>query len=365
MSATPPPGAVRALRPRGRLGRALSVLGSLTILVGALFGLQAWLRALTGERARVVLTPPGAVVTGPLVFVARGEARKGRFLVDGEAPQTGALSDARTLRLSPDALSPGLHLVDWRQTFVGQRERGVTFGLMSGPFRDASAPTPCALKLTLRQAALDAFGPRLSALVRKKAESVQGLPAILRSEAKLLLVEGGVDAKAKVAFVDGSELQAIVPLSITPKIDAPIQLALRGDVQVEVSGAVGALASLKGGGLLAALAEVVQRPEGGLEGALSAARRAGNEVVRTEVQGALEGWLGTFNAELARLIPPTLETSLLEVKAGVVLSPCGTPRVRPGASLTLRYGLRFDLEATGAGAVAPTGAAALPGPPPR
>ncbi|MDF1562424.1 MAG: hypothetical protein P1V51_05230 [Deltaproteobacteria bacterium] len=344
----------------GAAGRIVAALGSLLLLSGAALGLQQWLRALSGERPRVEVTPPGPVLQLPTVIVARGEARKGSFTLDGAPVPEGLQKDRRTVMLGPADLTPGLHQLAWKQTFVGQRERGVSLGMMVGPFREAGEATPCALKATVRQAALDTFSPELSLLVREKAAAVKGLPKIVRSEARLLLVEGGLDAQTKVTFADGSELQAIVPLALAPKLDAPVQVKLRGDVKVDVSGAVGAMASLKGGGLLAALAEVVQRPERGLEGALSAARQAGNEVVRAEVQGALEGWLSRFDEELKELFPTELSTELLGVRARLTLTPCGTPKVRPGKALILRHGIGLAIDAEGL--APPSAAADLPGP---
>ncbi|RMG11869.1 MAG: hypothetical protein D6729_17455, partial [Deltaproteobacteria bacterium] len=328
--------------------RLAAVLFSLLVLAGAAVGLRTYLKRALARTLKVEARPGPGAATAPVRFdvlerptghlEARVDSGTGAAALQ---PLPGGLE---AWRLDPTGLSPGLHRVRFELTYLGRPPRGVVFGVITGPFAEPDAPVPCGVQVVARKAALDAIA---EVLVRTLAARLATgpLPPVRRTEVELALVPSGIDATARVEFEGDSVVEAHLPLSVSFSPAGDLALARRGAVEASASGAVGTLAALKGGGLMAAIAKVLQDPEAGLAGALDAAKAAGDRQAAAEVERALDAWLPQLNRALAETVPTRLSTHLFGQRVTMALSPCGEPAIRGKDALVLRYDATVEVQA--------------------
>jgi len=336
--------------------RILAVALSLAVLAGAGAGLAAWMVASRRSGLVVDARPAPPALGGEVKISVRRRA---------PGPVTVALDEKRLdaprgrVTVEPGRLGPGLHTVTVRQPYLGRAPREVAFTWLAGPFGRPGATVPCAVGVSLSQGTVDGLAAQLGGLVKDRLARARGLPPARRVTVGLHLVEGGLDASISAAFEDGATLTANLPLAVSTAGPGLLQVRRRGPVKAVATGSLGVLASLKGGGVLAALGHLFTAPQEGLAGALDAARAAGRREAGKLVSAAAEKWLPEVNRRLAGALPRRLSVGLLGARLTVALTRCGDPRVVPGRALWLRYGARPQVTVPGRGPLADP---ATPGP---
>ncbi len=336
--------------------RILAVVLSLAVLAGAGAGLAAWMVA--SRRAGLVVDarPAPPSLQGPVTLSVR---RRGPGQVTLAVDGAVQAAPGGRLTVDPARLGPGLHTVTAGQRYLGRHPRQVAFTWLAGPFGRPGGTVPCAVRVSLAQGTVDTLAATLGALVKTRLASAKGLPPARQVTVGLHLVTGGLDASISARFAGGATLTARLPLAVSTAGPGLLQVSRRGPVKAVATGSLGVLASLKGGGVLAALGHLFAAPQEGLEGALRAARAAGRRETGKLVAAAAQTWLPEVNRRLAAALPKRLSVGLLGARLTVALTRCGDPRVVPGRALVLRYGARPSVTARGVTALAHP---ATPGP---
>ena len=324
--------------------RVLAVVLSLAVLAGAGAGLAAWMVASRRSGLVVDAQPGPPSLEGPVTLSVR---RRGpgpvTLAVDGVARP----SPRGKLTVDPGRLGPGLHTLTVGQPYLGRRPRQVAFTWLAGPFGHPGATVPCAVRVSLSQGTVDTLAAHLGALVKTRLAKVKGLPPAQRVTVGLHLVAGGLLASISAAFRDGATLTANLPLSVSTAGPGLLQVHPRGPVKALATGSLGVLASLKGGGITAALGHLFSAPQEGLSGALAAARAAGRRETGKLVTAAAQRWLPAVNQRLASALPRRLSLGLMGARLTVALTRCGDPRLVPGRAVVLRFGARPAVTAKG------------------
>lgn len=341
--------------------RALSVLFALGVLAASVLLLRAWLVHARRGGLTVLATPAPPTRTPPIVLRQVDRGPEAEVRVDG-APRVVAGGPRAALTLDLAALGPGLHTVSYERTYLGHPPRRAAFAWVEGPFAEPGTPVRCALSIALSQQAIDSLSGRLATMLRDALDGAKGLPHITSVSVHLPLVKGGVDARLEAMFADGSVVRAVLPMSLRGGAKGLLVLAQRGDLRASATGTLGTLASLKGGGILAALGSLITAPQKGFTGALAAARAAGRAETSRLLQKEVDAWLPKLNARLEGALPARISTGSARVRLLLSLSPCGTPRIVPGRALYLRYDARAGVRpGAGLGALPPK-TPATPGP---
>lgn len=337
---------------------ALASTVSLLVLVAAIWGLHRWLDAAGEGDFRVLSAPGPGVLEGQVMLRQVGAFRDDAvLLVDGVArPVPG---DGRSVPLSADTFEPGLHTVSWEIQYMGQRARRATFTYLVGPFSSPGAPVKCGVRVRLSQRLFDALARKLASVVQETLDQSRQLPPTRGVEVTLPLGDDAIEARVKVSFEDGSEIYASQPLVILHGKNSAVRLETRGRVRADVTGTLGALAALKGGGLMAALSQVLRNPTGGIDAALEAAQQAGRDLVQRELAQQISGFVERINDELRKAMPLKFGLRLFGQQLDLSLQKCGEANYQKGRALSLRYHARVVV--TPEGGPAPPNAR-VPGP---
>ena len=341
--------------------RVLSVGVSVLLVAGAVYGLRWYVEHAGRRRLEVVMRAPPYPVDTPVDFEV---VRRPPGRLSARVGGARRIEDPERLRLDPNELGPGLHGVDFELDYLGRPPRQVGFGLLVGPFRKAGAPLPCSVRVVVTRRVTDVLADALIAGLKRRLTKAP-LPRVRTAQVALNLVSGGIDAKVRAEFEGDSEVEAQLPMGLRFSPGGDLELYRRGPVEAEATGALGTLAALKGGGIVAAIAKVIQDPSSGIDGALAAAKEAGDREAAREVERTLDAFLPEVNRALADAVPRRFGGEVLGARVAAHLSPCGSPIVQAGEALVLRYDAAVRVE-DGSGGVEPGGvpaaASRVPGP---
>ncbi|MCP4446684.1 MAG: hypothetical protein GY811_15260 [Myxococcales bacterium] len=101
------------------------------------------------------------VALGPHIEIKGGEGRQ--LYVDGEAASAS------------DPVSPGLHRIEWKESYRGGHERSVGLAQLVGPLQDAETPA-CSLAVLVAPSFLQQTAPILQSLVEEQLRGVSQWP---------------------------------------------------------------------------------------------------------------------------------------------------------------------------------------------
>jgi hypothetical protein len=289
----------------------------------------------------VVSRVGGAILDdAPIVFEASGAPGRDVVLtLDEEAVADPVMQNGQVI-LMPGSLPPGMHAVSWEVRYLGRRPREAAFAVLAGPFTEPGATVPCAIRAAVGQEAVVAIATPLVEAIFEGVADVAVLPPAERVGLSPRLVDGGLDVSIEVDFDEGSQLRATVPLGVLLSPEGELAAHRRDDVEATVTGTLGTMAAIRGGGIGAALESLARRPRGGLQAALEAAREAGREEAAREITRQVDRWLPEMNRALADRMPSRLSMVLGDARVVLELSPCGEPGVPDGRALVMRYDAR-------------------------